>query len=464
MGFVKPLIGVSGNRHGKEDTALAFQAFRDRWPRLKAAISQGAERLFRGGKRPFAGFSMTLGDPDFREQVDSADACVILNPTMNLVGKMSSLIADCPPSMAAFAMLEAGQPVLLVTRPLDPVLRVKGVGAMLRAKLDVLAGFGIQLVPTWEAVLEKGGGSMRVVAKGQAHRSGGLHSMGAPASRPGAAGVADRFASVELKVPVPGDCNNCPSPDGCSKYCPELVEPVLKVGAVRIQGGPGIRGSRDLARYIDHTFLKADATEDEVRKLCAEAAEHEFASVCINPAFVRLAANALRGSRVKVCTVVGFPLGATSTEAKVCETRQAVRDGADEIDMVINIGALKNHEDGHVEEDIRQVVRAAEGRVTKVILETALLSQEEKVRGCVLSKRAGAHFVKTSTGFSTGGATAEDVALMRTTVGPDMGVKASGGVRDEAGARAMLEAGATRIGASASVAIVSGAAAQGSGY
>jgi deoxyribose-phosphate aldolase len=457
MSFVKPLIGVSGNRAGREDTVLAFQAFRQRWPRLKAAVSQGAERLFHGSKRPFAGFSLTLGDRDFREQVDSADACVILNPTMNLVGKMSSLIADCPPSIAAFTMLEAGRPVLLVTRPLDRVLAMRGVGELLRAKLDVLATFGIELVPTWEGVLEgSGAGSMRVLTPGQvAVRSGGKHSMSV---------VGSSAVGGLPKLPTPGDCANCPVTGSCAKYCGELVEPVIQAGAVRVAGLPGHAAPADLARYIDHTLLKATATAEQIRELCAEARQHVFASVCVNPNFVRLAANELRGTRVKVCTVVGFPLGATSTEAKVCETRQAVRDGADEIDMVINIGALKNHEDGLVEEDIRQVVRASEGRVTKVILETALLGEEEKVRGCVLSKRAGAHFVKTSTGFSTGGATVEDVALMRRTVGPDMGVKASGGVRDAEGVKKMIEVGATRIGASASVAIVTGAANSGSGY
>jgi deoxyribose-phosphate aldolase len=450
MGFVKPLIGVCGNRHGREDSALAFKAFRERWPRLKAAISQGAERLFRGGKRPFAGFSLTLTDLDFREQVDSADACILLNPTMNLVGKISSLVADCPPSMAAFSMLEAGRKVILVQRPLEPILALPGIGELLRQKLEILRSLGIEMVETWEAVLDLGGGAMRPVGQGQLGRSGGHFGVSVAPGLPGAA--------------TKGDCARCPVTHGCSHYCPELVEPVLKVGAVRVQGGPGVVARKDLARFIDHTFLKADATEPEIRKLCEEARTHEFASVCINPGFVRLAATLLAGSRVRVCTVVGFPLGATSTEAKVCETRQAVRDGADEIDMVINVGALKNFRDAQVEQDIREVVRAAEGRVTKVILETALLNDEQKVRGSRLTKKAGAHFVKTSTGFSTGGATLADVKLMRATVGPDMGVKASGGVRDEAGARSMIEAGATRIGASASVAIVSGQKASGSGY
>ncbi|MGE0491818.1 MAG: deoxyribose-phosphate aldolase [Vulcanimicrobiota bacterium] len=217
----------------------------------------------------------------------------------------------------------------------------------------------------------------------------------------------------------------------------------------------------DIAARIDHTLLKADATRQEVLELCDEARTHRFASVCINPAFVATAADALRGTGVKVCTVVGFPLGATTTLTKVTETRDALANGADEIDMVINIGALKNNQDDLVESDIREVVAAAGGRITKTIFETAILSDDEVVRACLLAKRAGADFVKTSTGFGPGGATVHHVALMRQTVGRSMGVKASGGVRDLETARQMIEAGATRIGASASVKIVRGE--QGSG-
>ncbi|MFA5505052.1 MAG: deoxyribose-phosphate aldolase [Vulcanimicrobiota bacterium] len=219
----------------------------------------------------------------------------------------------------------------------------------------------------------------------------------------------------------------------------------------------------DIAARIDHTLLKPTATSDEVRELCREAREHQFASVCINPAFVALAAELLRGSPVKVCTVVGFPLGATTSFTKEAETREAVANGADEIDMVINIGALKNGEDHLVEEDMRAVVRAASGRVTKAIFETALLSDDEVIRASRMAKRAGLDYVKTSTGFGPGGATVHHVSLMRQTVGRSMGVKASGGVRDLEGAREMIKAGATRIGASASVKIVMGEQATG-GY
>ncbi|MEX1024994.1 MAG: deoxyribose-phosphate aldolase [Planctomycetota bacterium] len=214
----------------------------------------------------------------------------------------------------------------------------------------------------------------------------------------------------------------------------------------------------NVAGYLDHTLLKPDATLAEVDTLCAEALEHSFASVCVNPTHVRRCAEILTGSPVAVCTVVGFPLGATTSEAKAYEARQAVESGACEIDMVLNVGLLKSGADAAVERDIRGVVEASHrlGAKVKVILETCLLTDPEKVRACELAKRAGADFVKTSTGFSTGGATASDVALMRRTVGPAMGVKASGGVRSPDDLRTMVEAGATRIGASASVAIVQG--------
>ncbi|MCH6268284.1 deoxyribose-phosphate aldolase [Neobacillus citreus] len=216
--------------------------------------------------------------------------------------------------------------------------------------------------------------------------------------------------------------------------------------------------SQNIARLIDHTLLKPEATKEQIVKLAEEAKEYSFASVCVNPAWVKTAAEILKDSPdVKVCTVIGFPLGATTSETKAFETKNAIENGADEIDMVINIGALKAQQDDLVESDIRSVVEAAKGKaLVKVIIETSLLTDEEKKRACELSVKAGADFVKTSTGFSTGGATVEDISLMRETVGPDIGVKASGGVRSREDALAMVEAGATRIGASSGVAICKG--------
>ena len=210
-----------------------------------------------------------------------------------------------------------------------------------------------------------------------------------------------------------------------------------------------------IAAYIDHTLLKQDAAAPQIDRLCAEAAQYHFASVCVNPWYVPRCVKNLQGTGVKVCTVVGFPLGATTTESKVFETLQAVRSGAEEIDMVMNVCAMKSGNTRAIEQEIQALAAAVEGHaILKVILETCLLTEEEKILACQIAKRAGADFVKTSTGFSTGGATVADVALMRRTVGPEMGVKAAGGIRDYAAAKAMLDAGATRIGASAGIAIV----------
>ena len=201
-------------------------------------------------------------------------------------------------------------------------------------------------------------------------------------------------------------------------------------------------------KLIDHTLLKQDATPEQIIKLCDEAREFDFMSVCVNPAYVPLASERLRGSDVKVCTVIGFPLGMNLTRTKVDEAMQAIKEGAQEIDMVINVGMLKAGHDDYVREEIKLLKEVAGKLVLKVIIETCLLTDEEKVRACLLSKEAGADFVKTSTGFSTGGATAHDVELMRKTVGPEMGVKASGGVRTHEDLLAMVEAGANRIGTS----------------
>ncbi|MGL4991450.1 MAG: deoxyribose-phosphate aldolase [Sarcina sp.] len=212
-----------------------------------------------------------------------------------------------------------------------------------------------------------------------------------------------------------------------------------------------------LASMIDHTILKAEATKGQIEQLCKEALEYKFASVCINPSNIELAAKMLKDSEVKVCTVIGFPLGANTTEVKAFETKDAIAKGAQEVDMVINIGKLKDKDYEYVKNDIKAVVEAAKGKaLTKVIIETCLLTDEEKVKACQLSKEVGADFVKTSTGFSTGGATPQDIKLMRDTVGPNLGVKASGGVRSFDDAKAVIDNGATRIGASSSIVICEG--------
>ena len=250
----------------------------------------------------------------------------------------------------------------------------------------------------------------------------------------------------------------CPGCDqSCAEKCERKTRAVIGAGADRISAGSGTCNIHpEIARLIDHTLLKPEATRGDVTKLCEEARRFCFASVCINPWNVPLAAELLRGSSVKVCTVVGFPLGATLPQIKAREAEEVIKLGAQEVDMVINVGALKSHQDELVETDVRGVVEACHrgGAICKVILETALLSPDETVRASLICKHAAADFVKTSTGFSTAGATAEDVALMRAAVGRDLGVKAAGGVRSLDDLKKMVQAGATRIGASASVRIM----------
>jgi deoxyribose-phosphate aldolase len=256
-----------------------------------------------------------------------------------------------------------------------------------------------------------------------------------------------------------GLCSDCIG--ACVTQCQDKIQEVVNAGAVRLTSTLGhVDVGRQIAGMIDHTLLKPDASQDQVAQLCYEARKFGFAAVCVNPTYVRLCKQLLQGSPVHVCTVVGFPLGATPPEVKAYETQQAIDDGATEIDMVINIGALKSKDYALVERDIATVARAchAGGAILKVIIEAALLTNEEKVIACQLSKAAGAEYVKTSTGFGPGGATVQDVELMRRAVGPGMGIKAAGGIKSLEDAEAMVAAGATRIGASAGIKILQQAA------
>lgn len=261
-------------------------------------------------------------------------------------------------------------------------------------------------------------------------------------------------------------CERCRAWGNGAVRGPDETRLLAEAGASRVVATMGYCPASDgLASVIDHTLLKPDATREEVEQLCREAAQFCFASVCVNPNWVALCREMLRGSGVKVCTVIGFPLGAHLPDVKGYEARRAVEQGAEEVDMVLNVGALKSRDYALVEQDIHGVVQASgRGTVVKVILETSLLTRDEKVMGCTLAKAAGADFVKTSTGFGGGGATVEDVQLMRDTVGPEMGVKASGGVRTRDDVEKMVAAGASRIGASAGVKIVRGEAGEGKGY
>ncbi len=273
--------------------------------------------------------------------------------------------------------------------------------------------------------------------------------------------LVDIITREVLKV-YPGggqSCSGCGQgcEGNCAVNCPDRCRDVVQAGADRLSARLGAgQVPADLARMIDHTLLKPDASRAEIVKLCDEARANSFATVCVNPAWVPLCADLLRGSPVKVCTVVGFPLGATLPEVKAFETERAIAGGASEIDMVQNIGALKSHDYKLVADDVAAVVRAAHARQAsvKVIIEAALLSDEEKVESCTIALAAGADYVKTSTGFASGGATAADVALMRQVVGPGVGVKAAGGIRSGKDAQAMIAAGATRLGASAGIKII----------
>jgi deoxyribose-phosphate aldolase len=264
--------------------------------------------------------------------------------------------------------------------------------------------------------------------------------------------IVSELAAADVRLPG----GQCACHSVLADCCPDRLRGVLDAGATRVGLHASGGAPAGVASMIDHTLLKPEATRANIEELCREAAQFKFATVCVNPTWVALAAKLLAGSGVRVCSVVGFPLGATTADVKGYETRRAIFDGAREIDMVINVGALKSGDLARVECDIETVTTACRdgGALSKVIIEAALLTDDEKITACTLAKAAGADYVKTSTGFASGGATAADVALMRRVVGSEMGVKAAGGVRDLEGMKAMIAAGATRVGASAGVKIV----------
>lgn len=300
-----------------------------------------------------------------------------------------------------------------------------------------------------------------IIAKKVSQR---LNEMGVnPNAKSTTASGSGENASCTPECRQSGKCNNCGQ---CVVKKTDAVNNIVNFGASRIGANMGINSQVDtkLASMIDHTLLKPDATQQELEKICKEAAQYHFATVCVNSSNIPLVARLLRGTGVKPIAVVGFPLGAATSQAKVFEAREAIRAGAEEIDMVINIGALKSKDYKTVHEDIKQVVDASKPHKVKVIIEASNLNNDEKIIACALSKTAGAAFVKTSTGFGSGGATVEDIQLMRRIVGEDMEVKASGGIRTKEDAEAMVKAGANRIGASASVAIVTGKKAKAGNY
>ncbi len=398
---------------------------------------------------------------ELRQVVEEAEAVYLPNLTLSTASKIAHLDGDSAASLMAIYALARGKPVLACTESMYGVRPdMAGVPAGFRARVEAILSdmqaLGVRIVAL-EALASEPPSS------GAAGANPGVRP--SATSRTGTASVARPRAGT-VTGPCNGDPDKCEACGACAEKNEPAVRALVANGADRVGASLGTRVTdRNVARLIDHTLLKPDATEEDIRRLCEEARRYGFASVCVNPSYVPLAARLLEGSEVAVCTVIGFPLGATTPTTKAIETRDAIANGATEIDMVINVGALKSGNDDLVRRDIQAVVDAARGKaLVKVILETALLSREEKIKACLLAKMAGADFVKTSTGFGPGGATVEDVALMREVVGPEMGVKASGGIRDLETAKAMVAAGATRIGASASVAIVRGESAGKGGY
>ena len=387
------------------------------------------------------------------ELVAEHDRVVVCVHGYQQLGNIAGLCDSCWDVRLVLKALSEGRKVVLMAGALDASTPFH---QKVESYLKDVASYGIEVVATGGMAAPRGGGSVP-----RSMSPAGAPPPGRAASPRNEPSVPHAHESGACQLKAGGECGGL---GHCSRHLPERVGIIVQNGADRVSAAPGVgpMGS-DLAGVIDHTLLRPDATREQVLELCADARQYRFASVCVNPAFVHLAADALRGSDVKVCTVVGFPLGANTTVTKAMETRDAVANGASEIDMVINVGALKAHNDDLVRRDIEAVVEASDARIVKVILETALLDDEEKVRACKIAREAGADFVKTSTGFGPGGATAHDIALMRQTVGRYMGVKASGGIRDLGVAQEMMAAGATRIGASASVKIVKGEHASGTG-
>lgn len=442
------------------DTGLqALKDFQNRgWP-VTAVLSQAAERIV-GIERVKgllgAGSVVTGADVGAAMEAVSRAALIVV-PVLSLAtaAKVALLAPDTPVTNLLVHALMTGRKVIFAR---DSVIcgctPRESVPFAIKRKIEEY----VNTLRSYGAIVTDAEHLSREMAKALEGRKpvaaapvGGQASLVTP--RP--AGGSITGSSAAQCADQKGECDAC---GHCASKNSNNLKKVVEQGADRVSQTLGVTGfDTAIASMIDHTLLKPEATSEQVTKLCQEALKYNFASVCVNPSNVSLCAKLLKGSPVKVCTVIGFPLGATTPTTKAMETRDAIANGAQEVDMVINVGALKSGDYDLVSRDIKAVVDAAQGKaIVKVILETALLTDEEKVKGCLLAKYAGADFVKTSTGFGPGGATVKDIALMRATVGPDMGVKASGGIRDYETAQAMVQAGANRIGASASVAIAKG--------
>jgi len=466
------LVILAGDRTLFENALVQLGRIGDRG--FSVACLMSAEAKESCGQSAVSG---ALGRVSFVDERDAlsaascADVAVVPVLPLHVAARAALLTGDDAVTNAIVTMLAQGKRVYAAADSLQLAAgRMDGgnggrVGQnfALRRQMDEylkrLREYGMIVVDSKDLghELERG---LRIVGAARSESAGPstVFTGGVPvpgAAAEGRSGTRTGSADSSKCSRLFGECSACGK---CVQENPDGTARIVEAGASRIAAAPGVGAiASDVAAMIDHTLLKPDATRDQIVKLCEEAKQYRFASVCVNPTNVSLAASLLKGTPVKVCTVIGFPLGATTPTAKAMETRDAIANGATEVDMVINVGALKSGDYDLVKRDIEAVVDAARGKaIVKVILETALLTDEEKVKACLLAKMAGADFVKTSTGFGPGGATVEDVRLMRKVVGKEMGVKASGGIRNLESARKMIEAGASRIGASASVAIVKG--------
>lgn len=408
-GNKKAIMLLCGNPDLHQESLQHFRSLKARYRKIQVLFSANAQEVYSEAKgRPYFGHEYPI---DSMKDLQNWDHFYLINPSLNTLSKIAVMQADNRVALAARKALLWGKPVVIMLDqfPLLPA----GMQIEFNRILDKLTEYGYQLQ------LPQNRSPLPVVT----------------------AGSQETLTRSSTTV---------------STQLIQHPNSSTKTGRIDNLLAPTITSNAQLAQYIDHTLLKPEATKADIEKHCAEARQYEFFSVCVNPAYVPLSAQLLQGSNVKVCTVIGFPLGANTAHLKAEETREIISLGADEVDMVLNIGALKSGDHSLVQRDIEAVVKAAGSTLSKVILETALLTREEILIACRLCMQAGATYVKTSTGFSKGGATAEHIQLMRNAVGNRLGVKASGGIRDTKTAIEMLHAGASRIGASASIAIVEG--------
>ena len=394
----KAIMMVCGNHHMHEESVGHFRNLKARYRKLQVLLSANAENVLSQAKgRPYFGHEYLV---ESMQDLQNWDHFYLVNPTLNTLSKLASLQADNRVALAARKALLLAKPVFVVLDQLPSL--PEGMSQEFQRILQQLSSYGYQLhLPNNQVYLSN-------------------------------------------------------TPRITDRVKPQISNTNTSIGRIDDLQAPKISSNDQLAQFIDHTLLKPEATATDIEKHCMEARQFNFFSVCVNPAYVQFSTDLLKDCPVKVCTVIGFPLGANTPYLKGEETREIIDLGADEVDMVINIGALKSGNHDLVRKDIEAVVKAAGQTLTKVILETALLSREEILIACRICKEAGANYVKTSTGFSKGGATAEHIQLMRNAVGKELGVKASGGIRDTETANLMITSGASRIGASASIAIVQG--------